>query len=779
MDQNTPKKEETNTGYNLRERDPDKKYTCKASESTDTSDSEYVPKSSDGSVSSDNEDAIDMKEYKKFLYSMFPSKHLKAQIEAAETTEEEEDSSSSETDEEPPTKTSNGGAALDNSTSNNDDDKPTNIKRKKRIRPTLVSKTEDDNTSETSKSATKTTKKRKKSKKSASVAESKSCDTDGSSSSEDSDDSSSSDDEDTDKWLDALFGPKGKKSNADGFNIIFTVGDGKLGLGKDDDSDDSDDSEGSTSSSSSNSSDEYVAKHTITTGKNSMRTIRKTSSSKKQKSPKNKTSTNKTSSKKEKSLTEEEINRFDTLKELLSPRPDDKVDEVKANIISKFEKIVDEERERLDKQRQREEKKQKTKNAREFRKLLNQDNEPSEISYFKKLDVEKQNTIISEIKKINEHTTVKVPYRMQLIERDIPIHYKAAAMRKINVLEYMDPGSGEYYKIKKWVDTFMTIPFGTYSSLPLTISDGPDKCSEFMMNAKKILDDCVYGLDDAKMQILQVVGQWISNPSSMGTAIAIKGPMGTGKTTLVKEGISKILQRPFSFVALGGATDSAFLEGHSYTYEGSKWGHIVDILRTSKCMNPVIYFDELDKVSDTPKGEEITGILTHLTDTTQNTQYHDKYFSGVDFNLSKCLFIFSYNDERKVNPILRDRMYCITTKGYDVKEKVVIAKNHLIPKIEENVGFEPGQIVFDDDTLTHIASTHTKKEKGVRNMKRCLEIIYTKLNLHRLMKPGDKLYGEDEDAIEVKFPFNVTTEVVDKLIKKAESDYDKFKYFYT
>jgi ATP-dependent Lon protease len=90
-------------------------------------------------------------------------------------------------------------------------------------------------------------------------------------------------------------------------------------------------------------------------------------------------------------------------------------------------------------------------------------------------------------------------------------------------------------------------------------------------------------------------------------------------------------------------------------------------------MNPVIYFDELDKISDTPKGEEIAGILTHLTDTSQNSQYHDKYFAEVDFDLSKCLFIFSYNDESKVNPILRDRMYRIHTKGYDKKQKTIIS----------------------------------------------------------------------------------------------------------
>ena len=148
---------------------------------------------------------------------------------------------------------------------------------------------------------------------------------------------------------------------------------------------------------------------------------------------------------------------------------------------------------------------------------------------------------------------------------------------------------------------------------------------KFMEGSKKILDEAVYGLNDAKMQIMQMIGQWITNPDAIGTAIAIKGPPGTGKTTLVKEGISKILNRDFAFIALGGATDSSSLEGHGYTYEGSTWGKIVDILIQTKCMNPVIYFDELDKISDTPKGEEIVGILTHLTDVTQNNQFHDKY----------------------------------------------------------------------------------------------------------------------------------------------------------
>jgi hypothetical protein len=243
----------------------------------------------------------------------------------------------------------------------------------------------------------------------------------------------------------------------------------------------------------------------------------------------------------------------------------------------------------------------------------------------------------------------------------------------------------------------------------------------------------------------------------------------THNTSLIKDGISKILGREFAFIALGGAGDSSFLEGHSYTYEGSSWGKIVQILIDSKCMNPVIYFDELDKISDTPRGEEIVGILTHLTDTSQNSQFHDKYFSEVDFDLSKCLFIFSYNDESKVNPILKDRMYRIQTKGYESKEKVTIARNYLLPKIREQVNFKEEDIIIPDETIQYIAGNNelTKGESGVRNLKRCLEIIYTKLNLFRLMKPGSKLFGKDLD-IKVEFPFTVTKKEVDIFIKNEE-----------
>jgi hypothetical protein len=415
----------------------------------------------------------------------------------------------------------------------------------------------------------------------------------------------------------------------------------------------------------------------------------------------------------------------------------------------------------------------KKKHVKNFKKLLRQKNSTNDLKYFKEhLSMDEQTAVLSELQCLNKLTITDKPYRLALLQSNIPQEFKAIALKKITNLRRMEPGAGEYYKIKNWVDTFMQIPFGKISNLPLTISDGIEKCHEFMEDAKSKLDGAVYGLNDAKMQIMQMLGQWISNPSAMGTAIAINGPMGTGKTSLVKDGISKILNREFAFIPLGGATDSSYLEGHSYTYEGSTWGKIVDILIRSKSMNPVIYFDELDKISETPKGEEIIGILTHLTDTSQNSQFHDKYFAEIDFDLSKCLFIFSYNDPMKVNPILMDRMYKIKTSSYSGKEKIVIANQYLIPKIRYEVNFKEGDIVIPDTTLNYIIENYTDKECGVRNLKRCIEIIYKKLNLYRLVKPGTTLF-EKENTLVVEFPFHVTTDVVNNLIKKDESGMSK------
>ena len=422
-------------------------------------------------------------------------------------------------------------------------------------------------------------------------------------------------------------------------------------------------------------------------------------------------------------------------------------------------------------------KNKKKKKIKEFEKLIDLEENLNDVKYFsKELDDSKKDYIIEELKKINTKYKIDKPYRILVLEADIQYEFKIVALKKISMLENMDPSASEYFKLKGWIDSFMRLPFNKIQKFPININDGYNSCSEYMKSAVVTLDSAVYGLNDAKMQIMQLFGQWITNPDAIGSAIAIKGPMGTGKTTLVKEGISKILNRPFALIALGGATDASVLEGHGYTYEGSVCGKIVDILMQTQCSNPIIYFDELDKVSDTPKGEEIIGILTHLIDTTQNTQFHDKYFSEIDFDLSKALFIFSYNDESKINPILRDRMYRITTKGYSKKDKNVIAKSYLLSNICKQVNFPENSVIIEDDVIDYIVENFTEKEDGVRNLKRCLEIIYTKLNLYRLM-PEDSNLFKDEKPFKVEFPFTVTSKIIDKLIKREQVN-DNWKVMY-
>lgn len=377
--------------------------------------------------------------------------------------------------------------------------------------------------------------------------------------------------------------------------------------------------------------------------------------------------------------------------------------------------------------------------------------------YFKKIKPIEQETILQRLK-ILQRDDISKPYIIQLLESNMPERYKLIGLNKITQLRNMDPV--ESNKLVNWVETFLKIPFNTSAYLPVTIHDGIDNCQKYMTHCETILNDCVYGMEEAKGQIMQLIGKWITNPESIGTSIGLKGPMGTGKTTLVKHGISKILNREFAFITLGGSVDGSTLKGHSYTYEGSKPGKLAEILIQCKTNNPVIFFDELDKVSQTDKGQEIYGVLTHLTDTTQNNQFQDYYLSEIDLDMSKCLFIFSYNDESLINPILKDRMYTIEIPGYNVNDKIQICEKHLIPAIEKDIGIKKNDFIISNSVLKYLIEK-TKPEEGVRNLKRNIETIYNKLNLFRILK-HTTLFKE---VVDVSLPFTITEKTIQLLIK--------------
>jgi ATP-dependent Lon protease len=169
--------------------------------------------------------------------------------------------------------------------------------------------------------------------------------------------------------------------------------------------------------------------------------------------------------------------------------------------------------------------------------------------------------------------------------------------------------------------------------------------------------------------------------------------------------------------------------GHSYTYEGSTWGRIADSLMTARCMNPVMYFDELDKVSTTAHGEEIVSMLIHLTDRSQNTQFHDRYFAGVDFDLSQVLFVFSFNDESKVHPVLKDRMQVINCSGYSADEKKIILTQYVWPQVLERIKVD---VKISESAVKFLIDEYSKEEEGVRTLIRAVDTLVTRINLLRI-----------------------------------------------
>ena len=240
----------------------------------------------------------------------------------------------------------------------------------------------------------------------------------------------------------------------------------------------------------------------------------------------------------------------------------------------------------------------------------------------------------------------------------------------------------------------------------------------------------------------------------------------THNTSLIKEGIALAMNKPFIFISLGGASDASFLEGHSYTYEGSIYGRIVNGLMTSKCMDPVIYFDELDKISKTSKGEEITNILVHLTDPVQNNHFRDKYFHGIDIDLSKATFIFSFNDPSKVNHILMDRITCVETKYLLISQKIHICKNYLLPAMFKEMSFNENSVIFSDDILRELINKYTH-EGGIRNLKSLLYSIVRELNICNLI-------NTTINNKEVNFPFTVEAKDIKTIFKnKREIEPDK------
>jgi len=288
------------------------------------------------------------------------------------------------------------------------------------------------------------------------------------------------------------------------------------------------------------------------------------------------------------------------------------------------------------------------------------------------------------------------------------------------------------------------------------IKGGLDNFHKSIKSIDDVFDSSIHGQTHAKTQLKKVIAQWITGEQK-GHCFGFEGSPGIGKTSLAKYGLAKCLTdedgttRPFAFIALGGSCNGSTLEGHGFTYLNSTWGAISTALMDAGCKNVIIYFDEADKISK-EHGSEIIGILTHLTDTTQNDCFQDRFFPGVPLDLSKVLFILSYNDPGSIDKVLLDRIHRIKFENLTTEEKIVIARDYMIPGITNNMGLTD-TVIMSDDMIRQIILLFTM-EPGVRKLKEILFDLYGAINLE-LLQPSD-----------MKIPIVITMESIDKYLKK-------------
>lgn len=276
-----------------------------------------------------------------------------------------------------------------------------------------------------------------------------------------------------------------------------------------------------------------------------------------------------------------------------------------------------------------------------------------------------------------------------------------------------------------------------------TINDDFKEIKNYINNIKHVMNNSVHGHNNAKKQIEIILGQWINGEENNGYCIGFEGPPGVGKTTLAKVALSNILKdvdgtpRPFAMIQLGGDSNGSSLHGHNYTYVGSTWGSIVQILIDKKCMNPIILIDEVDKISKTEQGRELVGVLTHLLDQTQNDCFQDKYFMGIDIDVSKALFILSYNDPHAIDKILLDRIHRIKFGSLTLEEKIYISNHYVLPEITKKFGLE-NMVEIKEDVLKFIIEEYTN-ESGIRKYKEIIFEIIGEINLDILRNSTYKI----------------------------------------
>jgi ATP-dependent Lon protease len=404
-------------------------------------------------------------------------------------------------------------------------------------------------------------------------------------------------------------------------------------------------------------------------------------------------------------------------------------------------------------------------------KPVEEDSIDEQIDQFKSLDSSKQKALLESLQNRSEYVKKEQPLMFRLLQMKLSPETMALVMSRYNALNGMEPSSGEYYKLRAWMEKLVSIPLGVYKEMPVRIEDGPESCAPFMEKARRCLDGAIYGQDEAKLQIQQFIASKIANPSASGLSLLLIGPPGIGKTSLIKNGIAKALEWPFQFISLGGDSDATTYTGHQFVYEGSHSGKIANCLAQAKSMSMVMMFDELDKISSTPKGEEVQNLLVHLTDPVQNMEFEDKYLSGIPLDMSRTMFVFSGNDINKIDRILLDRMVVVNLQGYEKKDKLEIAERFLLPEALREVNLVE-KVAWSKDVLQHILDNYAAEETGVRELKRCIGQIAQRINMLRMFNVKELPFHIPGFSL----PFVLKKEHVDLFLKKKDSMKEKVPF---
>jgi len=419
--------------------------------------------------------------------------------------------------------------------------------------------------------------------------------------------------------------------------------------------------------------------------------------------------------------------------------------------------------------------KKESEDVRKFVKLVTKPHEENtiddQIDQFKSLKPEKQKQMLEALDRKTPSAEENLMFK--ILGMKLPPDTQSMVLAKYNSLQTLDTSSGEFFKLRAWLEKLTSLPLGIYKEIPVKMEDGQESCGAFMERAKRCLEEAIYGQDEAKMQILQFIATKIANPSGKGLSLILAGPPGIGKTSLIKNGIAKALGWPFQFISLGGDSDATTYTGHQLVYESSHAGKIANSLIQAKSMSMVLMFDELDKISATPKGEEVQNLLIHLTDSVQNEEFEDKYLAGVPLDLSKVLFTFSANDLGKIDRILLDRMMVINLQGYSQKEKLAICENFLLPAALNEVNLKE-KVAISKEILEHILKEYASEETGVRQLKRCIEQVAQKINMLRIFNAKELPFYIKE----FQLPFVVKKEHVDLFLKKKTVN-ESFTHLYT